>query len=194
MPRAVSLHRPPCAAPIVAHGSAGHVPPDCVPPVLSDEGHAGDLLEHHSVGGARLAWGCCRGVGAEVPVEAGFPAVVLVDGRGGGALTCPACTRAPSCFCRCALKIFPAKAIFICDNGPWDHPPDRTQEVCEQVSLEFDSTGTEKCVVLVPLLVYLSLFLFSCVQHAHPPLPPHTAHAFHVSKPSVVSPPSAPNA
>lgn len=46
--------------------------------------------------------------------------------------------------CSTALKIFPPAAVFVCDNGPWDQPRDRTIEVCDQLSAEVDATGTEK--------------------------------------------------
>ncbi len=58
---------------------------------------------------------------------------------------------------RCALKIFPAKAIFICDNGPWEHPPDRTQDVCRAISEEVDPSGAEQygsVLLSVPCAVY----------------------------------------
>lgn len=42
---------------------------------------------------------------------------------------------------RQALKVFPANAIFVCDNGPWQHPQDRTEQVCMQISRDHDPSG-----------------------------------------------------
>jgi hypothetical protein len=49
------------------------------------------------------------------------------------------------------MKIFPPSAVFVCDNGPWDQPRDRTIEVCRQLSLEVDPTGADQSVPLSPL-------------------------------------------
>jgi hypothetical protein len=46
------------------------------------------------------------------------------------------------------MKIFPPSAVFVCDNGPWDQPRDRTIEVCRQLSLEVDPTGADQCVLV----------------------------------------------
>ena len=40
---------------------------------------------------------------------------------------------------RSALKVFPAHAIFVCDNGPWQNPVDRTDQVCKAISRQHDS-------------------------------------------------------
>ena len=40
-----------------------------------------------------------------------------------------------------ALRVFPAHAIFVCDNGPWQHPLDRTDKVCTQISRDHDPSG-----------------------------------------------------
>ena len=70
---------------------------------------------------------------------------------------------------RTAMKIFPPNAVFVCDNGPWDNPRDRTIEVCDLLSLEVDATGTEKCVPIASHHAVLScLGLFAC----YPPPPP----------------------
>ncbi len=50
-----------------------------------------------------------------------------------------------------ALKVFPAHAIFVCDNGPWNNPVDRTPEVCTQISREHDPTGRSQInYLLIP--------------------------------------------
>lgn len=43
-----------------------------------------------------------------------------------------------------AMDLFPAEAIFVCDNGGYKQPVDRTQEVCDRLSLKRDKTGTHK--------------------------------------------------
>ena len=43
-----------------------------------------------------------------------------------------------------ALTIFPPNAIFVCDNNSVLHPVDRTEEVCEEISLKHDPTGRTK--------------------------------------------------
>eukprot|EP00940_MAST-03C_sp_MAST-3C-sp2_P001237 g1237.t1 len=45
---------------------------------------------------------------------------------------------------RAALAIFPANAVFVCDNAPDLNPCDRTQEVCKQVSLEKYPDGSQQ--------------------------------------------------
>ena len=45
---------------------------------------------------------------------------------------------------RRALEVFPARSIFVCDNGPWRQPVDRTEEVCEQLSFEYYPDGSQK--------------------------------------------------
>jgi len=45
---------------------------------------------------------------------------------------------------RSALKVFPPKAIFVCDNSPSLNPWDRTQQVCESVSRSEGYTGDQK--------------------------------------------------
>lgn len=46
-----------------------------------------------------------------------------------------------------AMALFPAEAIFVCDNGGYKNPCDRTQEVCDKLSLKHDKTGKHKYVV-----------------------------------------------
>ncbi len=43
-----------------------------------------------------------------------------------------------------ALKVFPAKAIFVCDNAPALNPWDRTQQVCDRVSREAGNGPDQK--------------------------------------------------
>ena len=45
---------------------------------------------------------------------------------------------------RAALKVFPPKAIFVCDNAPSLNPWDRTEQVCESVSRGEGYTGDQK--------------------------------------------------
>lgn len=43
-----------------------------------------------------------------------------------------------------AMRVFPASAIFVCDNGPTPHPVDRTQEVCRELSRETYPDGSQE--------------------------------------------------
>ena len=45
---------------------------------------------------------------------------------------------------RRAMKLFPASSIFVCDNGNAPHPVDRTQEICDKLSLEMYPDGSDK--------------------------------------------------
>jgi hypothetical protein len=83
--------------------------------------------------------------------------VTHIDGANGGLIrdTCLliACHKSTITKDRCesfsrtlmhALKIFPANAIFVCDNNKEKHPVDRTEEVCMEISLLHDKTGRTK--------------------------------------------------
>eukprot|EP01029_Cantina_marsupialis_P016177 TRINITY_DN3597_c0_g1_i1.p1 TRINITY_DN3597_c0_g1~~TRINITY_DN3597_c0_g1_i1.p1 ORF type:complete len:1060 (+),score=333.46 TRINITY_DN3597_c0_g1_i1:210-3389(+) len=43
-----------------------------------------------------------------------------------------------------AMEVFPVNAIFVCDNGPTMTPVCRTQEVCEELSLQKHPDGSKK--------------------------------------------------
>ena len=42
---------------------------------------------------------------------------------------------------RSALKVFDPQQIFVIDNGPSQHPVDRTEEICTKISLDHDPSG-----------------------------------------------------
>ena len=63
---------------------------------------------------------------------------------------------------RAALKVFPPKAIFVCDNAPSLNPWDRTEQVCESVSRGEGYTGDQKINYLFIPEVGASLHRFVC--------------------------------